>query len=87
MSMLDSAQNRVNGTKFDLGSVVIPEVVKDTTWDFLKAPRFYAMLLGALSIYGKQKGWLGEPEMQFIATVATLFVGIRTIDRTVEKLS
>ena len=52
---------------------------------FLKAPRFWVMLIGALSIYAQAKGWIGEPEMQLIATVSGLFIAVRTIDRISEK--
>jgi hypothetical protein len=69
------------------GEVLGVNMVNDTSWDFLKSPRFWVMVLGALSIYGQQKGFLGDAEMQFIATLSALFIGIRTLDRTVDKLT
>ena len=52
---------------------------------FLKATRFWVMLIGSLSVYAQAKGWIGEPEMQLIATVSGLFIAVRTIDRISEK--
>jgi len=53
---------------------------------FLKATRFWVMLIGSLSIYAQAKGWIGEAEMQLIATVSGLFIAVRTVDRLGEKL-
>ena len=52
---------------------------------FLKATRFWVMLIGSLSVYAQTKGWIGEAEMQLIATVSGLFIAVRTVDRLGEK--
>jgi len=52
---------------------------------FLYAERFWAMTIGALAIYGKLKGWLGEPEMALITTMTGALITIRTIDRATEQ--
>ena len=57
----------------------------DNTWAFLYATRFWAMIIGALSVYAKLKGWLGEPEMMLIATITAGFTIVRTIDRATEQ--
>lgn len=65
-----------------------PEVLQvDGKFDFLKSTRFWAMILGAVSIYLKSKGWIGEEEMTFIATVSSIFVAIKTYDKTVDKFT
>ena len=53
-------------------------------FEFLKSNRFWAMVIGAVSIYLKSKGWIGEPEMLLIATITSGFVAVRTIDRATE---
>lgn len=53
---------------------------------FLHAPRFWALVIGAISIYAKTKGWIGEPEMVLIATITGGFTIIRTVDRGTEKI-
>jgi hypothetical protein len=58
--------------------------MKDT-FAFLFATRFWAMALAALSVYGKMKGWLGDPETVLIASIATGFTLVRTIDRASEQ--
>lgn len=57
------------------------------TFDFLKAPRFWAMVIGAVSIYLKAKGFIGVEEMTLIATIMGGFITIRTIDRAAENFS
>jgi hypothetical protein len=52
---------------------------------FLRATRFWAMTIAALSIYAQSKGWIGEPEMLLIATITAGFVTVRTIDRATER--
>lgn len=54
---------------------------------FLKSNRFWVMIIGALSVYAQAKGWIGENEMKLIATLSAGFITVRTVDRTVEKLS
>ncbi len=52
-------------------------------FDFLTSSRFIALVIGALSIYLKAKGIIGEPEMVLIATITAGFTTIRTIDRNI----
>lgn len=61
------------------------EQIPATTWSFLKASRFWALTIGAVSIYLKAKGWIGEPEMYLIATITGGFVAVRTVDRASEQ--
>lgn len=44
------------------------------------------MVIGAISVYLKSKGYIGEEEMTLIATLMAGFIGIRTIDRAAEKI-
>ena len=52
---------------------------------FLTSNRFWALVIGAVSIYVMQKGYIGEAEMQLVATLTGVFVTVRTIDRFGEK--
>lgn len=52
-------------------------------FDFIFSTRFWALALGALSIYLEAKGLIGEPERNLIATIVAGFTAIRTIDRNV----
>ena len=72
--MIDSAQYRLNATKIK------------PWWAFLQSNRFWVMSLGILSIYLEQKGLIGEPEMTAIASFSALFLAVRTIDRSVDRL-
>lgn len=54
---------------------------------FLGAPRFWAMVVGAVAIYLQSKGLIGDPEMLLIATLSAGFIGINTIDRSVETIA
>ncbi len=51
--------------------------------EFLTASRFWALVIGAVAIYLKGKGIIGEPEMQLIATLSAVFITVRTIDKNV----
>jgi len=55
-------------------------------YKFLTAPRFWALIIGALSIYAQTKGWIGEAEMQLIATISGLFITVGTVDRISDKV-
>ena len=55
------------------------------TFPFLYATRFWAMVIAALAIYAKAKGWFGPDEMNLIASITALFVAVRTIDRATER--
>lgn len=59
----------------------------DEKFEFLKSTRFWAMAIGAVSVYLKSKGLIGDPEVQLLATLSAGFVAIRTVDRATEKLS
>jgi hypothetical protein len=50
-------------------------------FSFLLAPRFWAMILGAVAIYLKMKNYIGEAEMTLIATITAGFITVKTIDR------
>ena len=52
---------------------------------FILAPRFWALVIGALSIYLKTKGIIGEPEMVLIATITAGFITVATADRYSDK--
>ena len=45
---------------------------------FIYATRFWALVIGAISIYAKLKGWIGEPEMTLIATITGGLIGYLT---------
>ena len=53
---------------------------------FLKATRFWALVIGALSVYMKLKGWIGEAEMTLIASIMGGFIAVRTVDRYSEQV-
>jgi len=54
---------------------------------FLTATRFWAMFVGAVSIYLSAKGWIGEAERNFIASLMAGFLTVKSLDRTVDKIS
>jgi hypothetical protein len=54
---------------------------QQSSFEFLKASRFWAMVIGAVSIYLRAKGFIGEAEMQLIATLTAGFVVVRTVDK------
>lgn len=56
-----------------------------SNFEFLKSPRFWALVIGAVSLYAQQKGYIGDPEMLLIATITAGFTTIRTIDRGQDK--
>lgn len=53
-------------------------------FEFLTSTRFWAIVIGAASIYLKAKGWIGEPEMLLIATITAGFTVVKTVDRATE---
>ena len=56
-------------------------------FEFLKSNRFWALVVGALTIYLSSKGWIGKSEVELISTISFAFIGIRTIDRIGEKFA
>lgn len=54
---------------------------------FLTSTRFWAAVLTAISFYLETKGYIGEPERNLIATITSIFIGVRTIDRTVDVIA
>jgi len=58
---------------------------KMNTFDFLTSTRFWAMVIGALSIYLQSKGFIGEPEMMLIATITAGFTIVKTADKYGDK--
>lgn len=55
--------------------------ISDEKFAFLKSTRFWAVILGAISMYLESKGLIGEPERNLIATIVVGFTTIKTIDR------
>lgn len=53
---------------------------------FIYAPRFWALVIGAVSIYAQTKGWIGEAEMTLIATLTGGFITVGTVDRISDKI-
>lgn len=62
------------------------EVKHEEWYAFLKSTRFWIMVMGAFSVYAESKGWIGEPERNLMATISTIFVTVRTLDRGAEKM-
>jgi len=54
--------------------------------DFLKSTRFWALVIGAVTLYLQSKGFIGESELTLIGTIVAGFIGVRTIDRFGEKI-
>ena len=90
--MFDSASKKVviDGVEYspiDVKEVPVEPLESEEPWySFLKSTRFWVMILGALSVYMESKGWLGESERNLIATVATVFVTVKTLDRGAEAM-
>ncbi len=63
------------------------ETEQNPWWSFVSSTRFWALLIGATSVYLKAKQVIGDPEMVLIGTVVTGFIGLKTVDRTVDKIS
>lgn len=53
---------------------------------FLTSTRFWSLVVGAVVIYLKTKGFIGESEMLLIETILAGFIGIKTIDRFSEQV-
>lgn len=53
---------------------------------FLTSNRFIALVVGAIVIYLKTKGFVGESEMMLIETILAGFIGIKTVDRFSEQI-
>lgn len=49
--------------------------------EFLKATRFWVMVVGILCTYLSSKELIGQDEIVMIDSFCALFVAIRTIDR------
>jgi hypothetical protein len=60
---------------------MIPEKLQ-----FITSTRFWAMVIGAFSIYLKTKGYIGEAEMLLIATITGGFVVVKTTDKIGEQI-
>ena len=54
---------------------------------FLTSTRFWAMIIGAVSLYLANKGIIGQAETTLIVTILGGFIGVKTLDRTVDTLS
>ena len=56
-------------------------------FEFLKATRFWALVIGAVAYYAKTKGYIGDAEMVLVETIVGGFITVRTADRFSEKLA
>jgi hypothetical protein len=54
--------------------------------EFLTSNRFWALFIGALTIYLETKGWIGEAERNLLTTLMGGFVTVGTIDKFADKL-
>ncbi len=54
---------------------------------FVTSTRFWALVVGAVVLYLQSKQIIGTPEMVLINTIMAGFIGIKTVDRTVDKIS
>ncbi len=59
--------------------------MKNSKFEFLTSSRFWAIVIGALSVYLQAKGYIGQAEMQLIATITAAFTLVRTADRMSEQ--
>ena len=78
----------VEGTYLPPGDVYLGEVKidqpieeKELWWSFVQSPRFWVMLIGTVSVYLEAKGWLGVEERNLLASIAALFITVKTIDK------
>lgn len=87
MKELESAQ-ALESEVVEYPPVELPVASKiDPWWAFVRSTRFWVMILGATSVYLETKGWIGEPERNFIATISTVFITVKTLDRGAEKMA
>lgn len=63
--------------------------MKETfTWpNLLKSPRFWSIVLIAVTGYLEVKGFIGEAEKILVWTIAGGFGLVRTVDRTAELVT
>jgi len=52
-------------------------------FDFIFSTRFWALVLGVLSVYLSSKGWIGEAEKVLFSSLALGFIGIKSLDKNV----
>lgn len=57
----------------------------ESKFAFFSSTRFWALVIGATSLYLQAKGWIGDAEMTLVGTLVTGFIGIRTVDRIGDK--
>jgi hypothetical protein len=67
--------------------MTIQEIINGIDFSFLKSNRFWALVIGAITIYLQSKNLIGQVEATLIETIVFGFTGIRTIDRFSEKLA
>ncbi len=53
---------------------------------FLTSTRFWAMVIGAVTVYLKSSGYIGEAEAILVQTLVIGFIGVRTVDRFAERI-
>lgn len=61
------------------------EETQNETWAFLKAPRFWALVIGAVALALKADGYITEAVATAIGTIAGGFIAVRTVDRFSDK--
>lgn len=54
--------------------------------DFLQSNRFWGLVFGALIMYAKNRGVIGDAEFTLLETIIGGFIAIRTVDRLGEKI-
>ena len=52
---------------------------------FIYKLNFWVMVLGFVSVYASAKGWIGEPERNFLAGLAGAFVTVQQLNRVTDK--
>ncbi len=78
--------------KYDLTAAVGDSILLENNnipmsekFSFLIAPRFVALVIGAVMFYLKTKQIVGEAEMILVNTILAGFITVRTIDRVSDK--
>jgi hypothetical protein len=83
--MIDKFINRIPEEEFSevVGDNIINSLEENMNdkFAFLTSNRFWALVIGAISIYLQSKGIIGEAEMILIATITSGFIVVKTVDR------
>lgn len=78
-------KNALNTANMDSAKSSVASKI-DPWWAFIRSTRFWVMILGSLAVYAETKGWIGEPERNLIATISTVFITVKTLDRGAERI-